>query len=134
MIKPHGSDELNPLFVDNSEQRHALEAEAENLPSILLNSAAAANAVMLGGGYFNPLTGYMNLADAMAVAENMHTSSGLFFPVPVLNLTSEAGVEAGSRIALRDPNVEGNPVLAIMDVDAVESVTEEQIDFMAEKI
>jgi len=70
----------------------------------------------------------------MAVAENMHTSSGLFFPVPVLNLTSEAGVEAGSRIALRDPNVEGNPVLAIMDVDAVESVTEEQIDFMAEKI
>ena len=134
MIKPHGSDELNPLFVDNSEQRHALEAEAENLPSILLNSAAAANAVMLGGGYFNPLTGYMNLADAMAVAENMHTSAGLFFPVPVLNLTSEAGVEAGSRIALRDPNVEGNPVLAIMDVDAVESVTEEQIDFMAEKI
>lgn len=134
MIKPHGSDELNPLFVDNSEQRHALKAEAENLPSILLNSAAAANAVMLGGGYFNPLTGYMNLADAMAVAENMHTSSGLFFPVPVLNLTSEAGVEAGSRIALRDPNVEGNPVLAIMDVDAVESVTEEQIDFMAEKI
>ena len=134
MIKPHGSDELNPLFVDKSEQRHALVAEAENLPSILLNSAAAANAVMLGGGYFNPLTGYMNLADAMAVAENMHTSSGLFFPVPVLNLTSEAGVEAGSRIALRDPNVEGNPVLAIMDVDAVESVTEEQIDFMAEKI
>ena len=29
--------------------------------------AAAANAVMLGGGYFNPLTGYMNVADAMSV-------------------------------------------------------------------
>ena len=46
MIKPHGSDELNPLFVYNSERRHALLAEAESLPSILLNSAAAANAVI----------------------------------------------------------------------------------------
>ena len=134
MIKPHGSDELNPLFVYDSEQRHALIEEAKNLPALLLNSAAAANAVMMGGGYFNPLTGYMDLADAMSVAENMHTASGLFFPVPVLNLTDESGIEAGSRIALRDPNVEGNPVLAIMDVSAVETVSDEQIDFMAEKI
>ena len=134
MIKPHGSDELNPLFVYDSEKRQALLAEAEKLPSLLLNSAAAANAVMLGGGYFNPLTGYMNLADSMSVAEKMHTVDGLFFPVPIVNLTNEAGVEAGSRIALRDPNVDGNPVLAIMDVDAVEDVSDEQIAFMSQKI
>jgi len=134
MIKPHGSNELNPLFVYDTEQRHALLAEAENLPSMLLNSAAAANAVMLGGGYFNPLTGYMNLADSLSVAEKMHTVDGLFFPVPIVNMTKETGVEAGSRIALRDPNVEGNPVLAIMDVAAVESVSDEQIQFMAEKV
>jgi sulfate adenylyltransferase len=133
MIKPHGSDELNPLFVYDVEQRHALVKEAESLPSILLNSAAAANAVMLGGGYFNPLTGYMNLADSLSVAEKMHTVDGLFFPVPIVNMTSES-VAAGSRIALRDPNVEGNPVLAVMDVEAVEAVTDEQINFMAEKI
>ena len=47
MIKPHGSDELNPLFVYNTEERHALVAQAETLPSLLLNSAAAANAVDL---------------------------------------------------------------------------------------
>jgi sulfate adenylyltransferase len=134
MIKPHGSDELNPLFVYNTEDRHALIAEAESLPSIMLNSAAAANAVMLGGGYFNPLTGYMNLADSLSVAEKMYTVDGLFFPVPIINMTDETGVEAGSRIALRDPNVEGNPVLAIMDVDAVEAVSDEQISFMSEKI
>ena len=134
MIKPHGSDELNPLFVYDTQQRHALIAEAETLPSILLNSAAAANAVMLGGGYFNPLTGYMNLADCLSVAEKMHTVDGLFFPVPIVNMTSESGVEAGSRIALRDPNVEGNPVLAIMDVEAVEAVSDDQISFMSEKI
>ncbi len=134
MIKPHGSDELNPLFVYDAEQRHALVAEAENLPSITLNSAAAANAVMLGGGYFNPLTGYMNLADSLSVAEKMHTVDGLFFPVPIVNFTEDNSVEAGTRIALRDPNVEGNPVLAIMDVEAVETVSEDQIQFMAEKI
>ena len=134
MIKPHGSDELNPLFVYDSDKRHALLAEAESLPSILLNSAAAANAVMLGGGYFNPLTGYMNLADSLSVAEKMHTVDGLFFPVPIVNMTDETGVEAGSRIALRDPNVEGNPVLAVMDVEAVEQVSQDQITFMAEKI
>ncbi len=134
MIKPHGSDELTPLFVYDTERRHALLQEAQSLPSIVLNSAAAANAVMLGGGYFNPLTGYMGLDDALSVAEKMHTVDGLFFPVPIVNMTSESGVEAGSRIALRDPNVEGNPVLAIMDVTAVEAVTDDQINSMAEKI
>jgi sulfate adenylyltransferase len=134
MIKPHGSDELNPLFVYDTEKRHALVAEAESLPSLLVNSAAAANAVMLGGGYFNPLTGYMNKADALGVAEGMRTADGLFWPVPILNLTNETGIEPGSRIALRDPNVEGNPVLAIMDVAAVEEVSTDEIRQMAEKI
>ncbi|MEH6516555.1 MAG: sulfate adenylyltransferase [Halioglobus sp.] len=134
MIKPHGSDQLNALYVSDDAQRKALADEAEGLPSILLNSAAAANAVMMGAGYFNPLTGYMNLADAMSVAENLHTVAGLFWPVPIVNLSDDSSVQPGSRIALRDPNVEGNPVLAIMDVDSVESVSDEQIDFMAEKI
>lgn len=134
MIKPHGSDELKPLFVYNTEKRHALVAEAEKLPSLLLNSAAAANAVMLGGGYFNPLEGYMNKADALSVAENMHTADGLFWPVPIVNLTEETGIEAGTRLALRDPNVEGNPVLAIMDVEAVEAVSADEIRQMAEQI
>jgi len=134
MIKPHGSEQLRPLFVEDSQKRDALTAEAENLPSLLINSAAAANAVMLAGGYFNPLTGYMNLADALSVAETMHTTDGLFFPVPIVNMTDDASVAPGSRIALRDPNVEGHPVLAIMDVEAADVVSDEQIAFIAEKV
>lgn len=134
MIKPHGSEQLNALYVDDEGQRQALLSEAEQLPSLLLNSAAAANAVMLGAGYFNPLTGYMNLNDAFSVAETLHTVEGLFWPVPILNLTDQTGIEAGSRIALRDPNIEGNPIMAVMDVDAVESVSDAQLDMMAEKI
>ncbi len=134
MIAPHGSDTLNPLYVADDAQRAALLAEAEKLPSLLVNSAAAANAVMLGAGYFNPLTGYMNLADALSVSEKLYTTSGLFWPVPVINLTKDTSVKAGSRIALRDPNVDGNPILAVMDVTAVENVTDAQIQGMAEKI
>ena len=134
MIKPHGSDQLDARYVADSAARDALISEAQDLPSLLLSSAAAANAVMLGGGYFNPLTGYMNLMDSLSVAEKLHTVDGLFWPVPIVNLTNDTAVEAGTRIALTDPNVDGNPVLAIMDVEAVETVSEEQMDFMAEKI
>ena len=135
MIKPHGADELSPLFVSDAEQHKALTAEAETLPSLLVSSAAAANAVMLGAGYFTPLKGYMNLADSLAVAKDLCTTDGLFWPVPIVNLTKDAqGITAGQRIALRDPNVDGNPVLAVMDVEAVEAVSAEQIDFMAENI
>lgn len=135
MIKPHGSDELNPLFVYDEVKHSQLMKEAETLPSLLLNSAAAANAVMMGSGYFNPLTGYMNLADALGAANNMKTTSGLFFPVPILNLTKDvSAIKGAKRIALRDPNVEGNPVLAIQDIDAIEEVSNEQIQAMAEKI
>ncbi len=134
MIKPHGSAELHPLYVADDARRAALQQEAEQLPSLLLNSAAAANAVMLGAGYFNPLSGYMNLADTLSVAAKLQTVDGLFWPVPIVNLTESTAVKAGSRIALRDPNVQGNPVLAIMSVDAVESVSDEQIDLIAEKV
>ena len=134
MIKPHGSDSLNPLLIDAT-QHEALLKEAESLPSLLLNSAAAANAVMLGAGYFNPLSGYMNLADALSVSETLHTTGGLFWPVPVINLTRDiSAITGASRIALRDPNTEGNPVLAIMDVAAIEEVSAEQIEFMAAEI
>ena len=135
MIKPHGSDQLNPLFVADSARRQALVDEAASLPAITVSSAAAANAVMLAGGYFNPLEGYMNLADSLAVAETMHTTTGLFWPVPIVNMVESAeGIEAGSRIALRDPNVAGNPVLAIMDIEAVEPVSDQQIETMAAAI
>jgi len=100
VITPHGADALKPLYVTDGRHRSELLAEAESLPSLVLNSAAAANAVMLGGGYFTPLEGFMNLADAMSVAETMHTASGLFWPVPILNLCADAGrIGAGERIA-----------------------------------
>ena len=135
MPNPVGSDSLNPLYVYDESTRNALIEEAQQLPSVEVSSAAAANAVMLGGGYFTPLQGYMNLADALSVAERMHTTDGSFFPVPILNLVeSIADIEGAKRIALRDPNVEGNPVIAIQQVDAIELVSDAQMTLMTEKV
>ena len=135
MIKPHGSDSLMPLLVDDPARLEALRAEAADMPSMTLSSAAAANAVMLGAGYFTPLQGFMNKADALAVAEHMKTGSGIFWPVPVVNLTADGnGILPGARIALRDPNVAGHPVIAIQDVEAVEVLSEEDVDFIAQQV
>jgi len=135
MIKPVGSDTLNPLYVYDPEQHHVLNHEAESLPSVVISSQAAGNAVMMGAGYFNPLKGFMNVADAMGAAEKMTLSDGSFFPVPVLCLLENTdAIGDARRIALRDPNMEGNPVLAVMDIEAIETVSEEQMAVMTDKV
>ena len=135
MINPVGSKELTPLFVYDSDERDRLSHEAENLPSIMISSGAAGNAVMMGAGYFTPLTGFMNLADGISCAENMETTDGRFFPVPVLNLVQDASaIKGAKRIALRDPNVEGHPVIAIQDVEAIEEVSDDEMKLMTDKV
>ncbi|MFH0982617.1 MAG: sulfate adenylyltransferase [Planctomycetota bacterium] len=136
MIKPHGSDTLNPLYVSDDAERTALLREAERLPSLVVCSAAAANAVMLGSGYFNPLTGYMNVAEALSVAEMMTLPDELFWPVPILNVVKPqqitADIRRAKRIALRDPNVDGNPVLAVMEVAGIEDISDEEMTTLVE--
>jgi len=135
MIKPVGSDELKPLFVYDSNEHDQLSKEAESLPSVVISSQAAGNAVMMGGGYFNPLKGFMNVADAMGAAEKMTLSDGSFFPVPVLCLLDSVdAIKGAKRIALRDPNVDGNPVLAVMDVETIEEVSDAQMKTMTQKV
>ncbi len=135
MIKPVGSDALKPCFVYDVDAHHKLAHEAEGLPSVVISSQAAGNAVMMGAGYFSPLAGFMNLADAMGAAEQMTLTDGSFFPVPVLCLLDNVdAIKDAARIALRDPNVEGNPVLAVMDVAAIEEVSDAQMATMTQKV
>ena len=137
MIKPHGAETLTPLYVSDDAQRAELTKEAEQLPSVLVSSGAAASAVMLASGYFTPLTGYMNIDEAINVASDMKLLNGLFWPVPILNIVpddqlSEA-VKNAERIAVRDPNVEGNPPLAVMTVSAIEKLSSEQKQLIIER-
>lgn len=133
LIKPHGAEALTPRIVSD-QRKLALEEEALSLPSIIVSSAAAANAVMLGAGYFTPLAGYMNRDDAISVARELRTTQGLFWPVPVLNMVDEFAGKVGDRIALRDPNVDGNPVLAVMDVTGIDSLSDDDMSLMTREI
>jgi sulfate adenylyltransferase len=90
---------------------------------------------MLGAGYFNPLTGFMNKADALSICGNFCTTDGLFWPVPVINMfNSKPTFGVGSKICLQDPNIDGNPVMATMNVSAVEEVSDDEINFMLKSI
>ncbi|MCB1735758.1 MAG: hypothetical protein H6981_12235 [Gammaproteobacteria bacterium] len=71
MIKPHGSNELKPLFVHDAEKHDALMHEAAGLKSIVISCAAVGNDLQLGGGYYTPMSGYMKKVDALATAEKM---------------------------------------------------------------
>ncbi len=135
MIKPHGSDTLNPLYVADEAAHGQLVQEAAELPAITVSSAAAANAVMLGAGYFNPLTGYMTKADALSVARDMRTASGLFWPIPIVNIVADPeSIRGAARIALKDPNVEGEPVIAVQDVEGIEEISDEEMRDMVTHI
>jgi len=135
LIAPHGSDTLKPLYIKDSSQRTTIIEASANMPKLLLNSAAAANAVMLGAGYFTPLEGYMDKKNAMSVAENMLTEDGLFWPVPIINLSKDVdGLKVGDEVALLDPNVTDTPVIAIQKISAIEKLADEEIKYMANKI
>ena len=136
LVAPHGSDTLKPLIIKDKSEKDNIITQSKNLHQLKLNSAAAANAVMLAAGYFTPLEGYMNKKDALSVSENMVTTNGLFWPVPIINLTKEdiTGVSVGDEIALLDPNVEGNPVLAIQRIETIEKISDEDLSTMAKNI
>jgi sulfate adenylyltransferase len=133
LIIPHGAASLTPLIA-TGQHLADLEAEASTLASMTVSSAAAANAVMLGAGYFTPLTGYMNRADAMSVATDLKTTDDLFWPVPVLNMVERFDGNVGDRIALRDPNVDGAPVIAVMDVTAIECLSGDDMALMTSEV
>jgi sulfate adenylyltransferase len=135
MIRPYASEPLAPRIVADDAKRRALEEEAASLPSVVVNSAAAANLVMLGAGYFNPLEGPMDLADSLSVAEKMHTADGLFWPVPIVNRVADAkDLTVGARVALRDPNRDGEPVLAIQTITSIDEASDAQIETITKQV
>ena len=84
LVAPHGSDILKPLIIKDKSEKDNIIAQSKNLHQLKLNSAAAANAVMLAAGYFTPLEGYMNKKDALSVSENMVTTMDYSGQFPLL--------------------------------------------------
>ena len=89
LVKPHGSSELKPMLV---------RTIGPNLEKqIGMTTRELSDLLMLGMGAYTPLDGFMGEADWRSVCENMKTSNGLFWPIPI---TLSASKESVNNITL----------------------------------
>ena len=131
LIKPYGSDELLTPFKEIGVNL----ADVEQIPKFLLNDSAIANVVMLGSGYFNPLQGFMNKTEALSVCDEFRTLNGLFWPIPVLNITREMpDFKIGEKVALLDSSQDHNPCIAIMNISDVEFLSDQDLNYFCMRI
>ena len=131
LIKPYGSDELLTPFNEIGLNL----ADVEQIPKFLLNDSAIANVVMLGSGYFNPLQGFMNKTEALSVCDEFRTLNGLFWPIPVLNITREMpDFKIGEKVALLDSSQDHNPCIAIMNISDVEFLSDQDLNYFCMRI
>lgn len=131
LIKPYGSDELLAPFNEIGVNL----ADVEQMPKFLLNDSAIANVVMLGSGYFNPLQGFMNKTEAISVCDELRTLNGLFWPIPVLNITREMpDFKIGEKVALLDSSQDHNPCIAIMNISDVEFLSDQDLNYFCMRI
>ena len=131
LIKPYGSDELLSPFNEIGVNL----ADVEQMPKFLLNDSAIANVVMLGSGYFNPLQGFMNKTEALSVCDELRTLNGLFWPIPVLNITREMpDFKIGEKVALLDSSQDHNPCIAIMNISDVEFLSDQDLNYFCIRI
>ena len=131
LIKPYGSDELLSPFNEIGVNL----ADVEQMPKFLLNDSAIANVVMLGSGYFNPLQGFMNKTEAISVCDELRTLNGLFWPIPVLNITREMpDFKIGEKVALLDSSQDHNPCIAIMNISDVEFLSDQDLNYFCIRI
>ena len=131
LIKPYGSDQLLAPFNEIGVNL----ADVEQIPKFLLNDSAIANVVMLGSGYFNPLQGFMNKTEALSVCDELRTLNGLFWPIPVLNITREMpDFKIGEKVALLDSSQDHNPCIAIMNISDVEFLSDQDLNYFCMRI
>src|ERR1051325_9979709 len=117
LIAPHGGV-LKELVVDR-ERGAELKKQSRDWPSWDLSPRQVCDVELLLNGGFSPLDGFMTQADYNSVCAKMRLSDGTLWPMPiVLDVTEEfaSGLDAGSSVALRDP--EGT-MLAVLHVDEI---------------
>ncbi len=105
-----------PELYVSYESAQKLKVEAGDLPSWDLTARQVCDLELLMNGGFHPLKGFQSEADYNGVVENMRTSDGHLWPMPITLDVSEKfaeGVAPGQDIALRD--MEG-VILAILSV------------------
>jgi sulfate adenylyltransferase len=105
LVKPHGREKkLKPLLLEGEALKEE-QLRAATLKRIPMTSRETGDAIMMGIGGFTPLDGFMTRDDWKGVCEDMKTSDGTFWPIPVTVSASEedaASVKDGYEVTLVD--------------------------------
>jgi len=117
LIAPHGG-ELVDLYVSPDRARELREQSA-GFVDWDLTERQMCDLELLANGGFSPLRGFMGQADHQAVCESMRLADGTLWPIPITLDVSEQvadGLQAGTSVALRDPE---GVMLAVLTVNEV---------------
>ncbi|KAF7727635.1 Sulfate adenylyltransferase [Apophysomyces ossiformis] len=118
---PHGGV-LKDLYLRDSAKKEALQAEAVDLPSLVLTERQLCDLELILNGGFSPLEGFLNQSDYNGVVENMRLASGLLWSIPITLDVSKTDIDnlqiqPKRRLALLDPrNYEALAVITVEDV------------------
>jgi len=96
-----------------------LKAQSKDWASWNLTPRQICDLELMMNGGFSPLKGFLAKADYESVCDSMRLADGTIWPIPImLDVTEEtaSGLDAGSKLALRD--LEGN-MLAVLTVEDV---------------
>ena len=130
LITPHGG-ELVQLLVDE-EQRQELRRVSVDWPSWDLTSRQLFDLELILGGGFSPLRGFMGRGDYESVCDSLRLADGTLWPIPITLDVSEAvakSLDAGSMLALRDPQGVMIAALEVEDVWPLDFETQAQAIF-----
>ena len=119
LVSPHGVDELKPLLLSGVERDREL-TRAQGLPKVPMMSRETSDLIMLGIGAFTPLDGFMGADDWQRVCDEMKTSGGVFWPVPItLSIDDDlaGSLKIGDDVALIDS--ETNEIMGTMTVSEI---------------
>ncbi len=117
LIAPHGG-ELVQLIV-GSDRHQELRQDSVDWPSWDLTPRQLFDLELILGGGFSPLRGFMGRQDYDSVCESMRLADGTLWPLPItLDVTEELAqsLDAGSKLALRDPQGVMLAVLTVSDI------------------
>ena len=115
-VPPHGGRDLRPLQLEGKACVEELR-RAQTLRRLAITSREKGDVVMLGIGGFTPLRGFMDRADWRRVCDEMRTTGGVFWPIPITLSTDSATADSialGEDVALADPD--DDSLLAVITV------------------
>jgi len=130
LIAPHGGT-LVDLIADAARAAQ-LQEESRDWPSLDLTPRHLCDLELILNGGFSPLRGFMSRADYDGVCSQMRLADGTLWTIPItLDVTEEfaAGLEAGSSVALRDPEGVMIAALRVTDVWQPDRTAEAELVF-----